>query len=140
MSVPTTHAVVYETIATAIESAGYTRDFRLLGNREYPSPLVGDTFRINPTGFEDSSQYDPKATGLMQIDDSITIHLADFLGVQQETAWLAARVRAVAALKAVIACDLQVTNLDRVDSQIDDAGTLIEHDLRIVARYTISMA
>lgn len=140
MAVPTTHATVYETIATAVEAAGYARDHRLLGNREFPSAMVGDTFRINPTGFVDTSLYDPKATGLMQIDDSITIHLADFLGVQQEDAWLAARVRAVAALKAVINCDLQVTDLDRVDSQLDDAGTLIEHDLYIVARYTISMA
>ena len=135
----TTHSAVYEALASAVEAAGYTRDHVLLGNAQSPSPLRGGSFRMEPTGFEDTGAYAVQREGAMRIADAITVHLADPMDVQQEASWLAARVRAMAVVSALLRSTVQVVDLSGVESGLDDSGNYIMHAVSVVCTYDVAV-
>lgn len=135
----TTHSAVYEALASAIEAAGYTRDHHLLGNAQSPSPLRSGSFRMEPTGYVDTGVYAVQREGAMRIADSITVHLADPMDVQQEASWLAARVRANAVVSALLLSTVQVVDLAGVASTLDGSGNYIMHAVDVVCTYDIAV-
>lgn len=139
MSQPTTHAVVYGVLRDAIVAAGYKQDHHLLGNVQAPSPLRAGSFRIEPTGYEDTGDYAVQRDNVMRIREAITVHVTDPMDVKQENSWLAARLRANEVVAAVLTSTLQVVNLEAVTSGLDTDGNYILHALDFVVVYDLAV-
>lgn len=139
MSQPTTHAAIYATLRDAIIDAGYTQDHHLLGNVQAPSPLRAGSFRIEPTGYEDTGAYAVQRDGVMRIRESITVHVTDPMDTQQEASWLAARLRANGVISAVLTSALQVVDLDGVTSALESEGNYIRHAIDFGVTYDLAV-
>lgn len=131
---PQTHAQVYAAIKAALVADGLDADHHLLGNRQAPSPLRVNSFRLNPIDVDVTGPRRNAGT-TRWVTETIIVHLRQPMDTQNETSWLDARAKAESAANAIEGCGLQVVQFVGLDSELDESGNTIDHDLTIEVSY-----
>ena len=133
---PDAHTRVYEVISAALVADGLLEDAHLLGNRQSPAPLRVGGFRMWPLGVENLGGW-RLGVGTRRVEETIVVMISHPMDAQQENSWLAARLAAESAIKAVEGCGLQEVKWESLDSGLDDSGNIIEHDLTFTVAYDL---